>query len=201
MAKSSDPAAAHLPRATELAHSLVSPFLQPGDLAVDATAGNGHDTSFLAERVGTGGLVIAIDLQEIAIESCRRRCSVHENVSYHVGGHEEIESLVPQSPQAILFNLGYLPSGDKSIITSPRTTIPALDASLRILNTGGILSVAVYSGHAGGAEEANAVSSWAKNLPSRTFLVSRHDFLNQEKTPPFLIAIEKRENASSTSEE
>ena len=39
-------------RPTTLAHRQVAAVLREGDLAIDATAGNGHDTVFLAERVG-----------------------------------------------------------------------------------------------------------------------------------------------------
>lgn len=37
-----------------------------GDIVVDATMGNGHDTQFLAELVGENGHVYAFDIQESA---------------------------------------------------------------------------------------------------------------------------------------
>ena len=48
-------------------------FLLPGDTAVDATMGNGHDTQFLCELVGESGHVFAFDIQEQAVENTRRR--------------------------------------------------------------------------------------------------------------------------------
>src|SRR5580698_1068537 len=50
-------------RLTELAHAAVRAVLQPGEAAVDATAGNGHDSRFLCECVGPGGRVFAFDIQ------------------------------------------------------------------------------------------------------------------------------------------
>ncbi len=37
-----------------------------GDIVIDATMGNGHDTQFLAELVGENGHVYAFDIQESA---------------------------------------------------------------------------------------------------------------------------------------
>ncbi len=45
---------------TRLAHELLRAQLCPGDIAIDATAGNGHDTLFLAQAVGLCGKVAAV---------------------------------------------------------------------------------------------------------------------------------------------
>lgn len=50
----------------------------------------------------------------------------------------------------VAFNLGYLPGGDKTIITKPETTLPALEAAKGILMPGGLISLVVYVGHPGG---------------------------------------------------
>lgn len=42
-------------------------------LAVDATAGNGHDTLFLAQLLGQGGQVAAFDIQPQALEKTAER--------------------------------------------------------------------------------------------------------------------------------
>lgn len=41
--------------------------VKPGDLCVDATAGTGQDTVFLARLVGERGQVLAYDIQEEAL--------------------------------------------------------------------------------------------------------------------------------------
>lgn len=50
----------------------------------------------------------------------------------------------------IAFNLGYLPGGDKGMITRSETTLLALEAAKRILMPGGLISLVVYVGHPGG---------------------------------------------------
>lgn len=50
----------------------------------------------------------------------------------------------------IAFNLGYLPGGDKTVITTSKTTLLALEAAERILMPGGLISMVVYIGHPGG---------------------------------------------------
>ena len=61
-----------------MAHALWRAVARKGDLAVDATAGNGWDTAALAELVlgddgEDPGVVLAFDVQARALESTRRR--------------------------------------------------------------------------------------------------------------------------------
>lgn len=50
----------------------------------------------------------------------------------------------------IAFNLGYLPGGDKTLITEPQITLEALNVAKDILMPGGLISLVVYVGHPGG---------------------------------------------------
>jgi hypothetical protein len=53
--------ASFMPRATPvIARRQV---LRPGDTAVDATCGNGHDSLFMAQCIGPSGRLHAVDLQ------------------------------------------------------------------------------------------------------------------------------------------
>lgn len=93
---------------------------------------------------------------------------------------------------AIMFNLGYLPGGDHSVITKPDSTLPALDAALQLLKKGGLISIMVYRGHEGGLVEAERVKAWATQLPQQSYQVLKYEFINQINTPPFLIAIKSK---------
>ena len=134
-----------------------------GDLAIDATAGNGRDVAFLAEHVGSSGMVYAFDLQKDAIEATRKLLSEKEleNVELHQCGHERMDERLPLEilgqVTAVTFNLGYLPGGDKSIVTQTPTTLLALRAAIDMLRPGGLLAVVAYRGHPGGSEECDAV--------------------------------------------
>ncbi len=151
---------------TVLAHQLVQSYLKAGDIAVDATTGNGHDTLFLAKLVGATGRVFSVDLQRAACDATEKRLTDAgvENVTLFCGNHAEIASMLPADllghVSVVVFNLGYLPGGDKQIITTTDGTIAALNGSLALLKSGGVICVAAYRGHPGGAEEAVAVEHW-----------------------------------------
>lgn len=122
--------------------------------------------------------------------------SLAERVQLFLAGHEHMEERVPESAHgkvaATMFNLGYLPGGDHSVITHSQSTIPALAAALRLLRTGGVLTVVVYPGHPGGDEEAAAVADWCASLPQSAAQVLVYRFANARNNPPYLIAIEKK---------
>ena len=54
-------------------HLYVKKIVQPGDVVIDATTGNGYDTCFLANLVGKNGLVFGFDIQEQAIDNTLAR--------------------------------------------------------------------------------------------------------------------------------
>jgi tRNA A58 N-methylase Trm61 len=77
----------------ELAHASVQRAVKPGSVAVDATAGNGNDTLFLAGLVGTSGLVLAFDIQPEALEKTRavlENAKLAARVRLFLTGHENI---------------------------------------------------------------------------------------------------------------
>ena len=90
-----------------------------------------------------------------------------------------------------MFNLGYRPNADKSIITTEQTTIPALSSALQLLKPGGLISIMCYPGHAGGDIESEAVSQWAENLPRENYRAASYGLHNAPNNPPFLLLVEK----------
>jgi 16S rRNA C1402 N4-methylase RsmH len=155
----------------EQVHHYLETVLRPGDIAVDATVGNGHDTLFLARLVGEQGRVYGFDIQQQALDAATRRLQeqqVLQQVELHQTGHEHLTERLPADTRgrikAVMFNLGYLPSGDKAITTRPNTTLKALECILEWLAPDGVVSVLAYTGHPGGREEAERVKSWAAEL-------------------------------------
>ncbi len=156
---------------TRIAHEALAQHLRDGDLAVDATVGNGHDTLFLAQQVGPSGRVIGFDVQGAALEAARRRlddAGLLPGVTLYQLGHEQLAETLPAAwhgrVAAMTFNLGYLPGGDKGLITRAATTLPALRQALALLGQGGLLSLLVYRGHRGADDEAGAVAEWVSDL-------------------------------------
>ena len=159
---------------TKLAHSIVRRAMRTGDTVVDATAGNGYDTVFLAACTGPSGHVHAIDIQPDAIQSTRSRLESESiaNVTLHQDDHSRVLKSMQESSQvvgAIMFNLGYLPGGDKQRTTSAATTTEAIAAGVSLLKAGGVMTVIAYRGHSGGQEEARAVEEWSQHHQATSF--------------------------------
>lgn len=186
-----------LATALHYSHTLLKEVLQPGDIAVDATMGNGHDTCFLAELVGRTGHVYAFDLQDQALENTATRLAVAgltNRVALIHGGHETLSQYIPETQpiKAAIFNLGYLPQSDKSVITLPATTRQALDALLLRLAPRGRIVLVCYYGHAGGPEELASVRAYCEALPQEQYNVLNYQFINQKNQPPILFCIESK---------
>lgn len=181
-------------RMTNIAHLLLGGRIEEGDTVVDATAGNGGDTVFLAQKVGDTGQVHAFDIQQQAIANTRKQLARHRlshRVVLHHGSHTAITHM--NTPiKAVVFNLGYLPGSDKRIVTQPETTCEAISAALSLLQPGGIIVIVLYRGHVGGEQEAAAVEKFVSQLSTPSYVVSRYEHLNVANVPPYVLAIEKR---------
>ncbi|MDO7907441.1 class I SAM-dependent methyltransferase [Paenibacillus sp. JX-17] len=184
------------------AHKLISERVQPGDIVVDATAGTGADTLFLALAAGRRGKVFSFDIQPEALALTRERLArenkgtLAEAVLLH-SGHEYMLEVLPAETHgkiaAVMFNLGYLPSAvaDSSVITRTPSTLEALEAAMQVLRPKGIITAVVYPGHPGGSEEAAAVERWASSLPSHAGQAVIYRQI-QRATAPYVIAVERK---------
>ena len=178
-------------RPLEMAHDFLAQVITQEDIVVDATMGNGHDTLFLAKLAKQ---VYAFDIQEQALEKTSQRLQEAglTNAELILQGHETVDQFVGEVKAAI-FNLGYLPSADKSIITQPQTTIEALEKLCHLLVKGGRIAIMIYYGHEGGDIEKDAVMDFVSHLPQQEYTSTIYRTLNQINNPPFLVMIEKLE--------
>ncbi|WP_339251091.1 class I SAM-dependent methyltransferase [Sporosarcina sp. FSL W8-0480] len=182
-----------LHRVLPFSKRLISDTVLPGETVVDATAGNGNDTLFLAEQVGAEGKVFAFDIQEAALVATAERLGdLTERVTLILDSHANVDQYVNEPIGGAMFNLGYLPyADDKTIVTKPDSTITAIHKLLGMLKKGGIITISVYDGHDGGKEERDALLEYVKTLHQADVHVIRYELLNQRNNPPFLVAIEK----------
>lgn len=147
--------------------------------AVDATAGNGNDTLFLAKLVGENGRVAAFDVQEEAIAATRKRLEQNRifNADLFLRGHEKMAQTLPENWRgnigAVFFNLGYLPRSNHAITTSASTTLPALNAAWEWLAPDGFISLTIYTRHSGGFDESLQVNAWLETMRSRAKIFTR----------------------------
>lgn len=185
-------------RVTERAQALASEVLNSGDIAIDATAGKGRDTAFLAQTVGTSGWVHSFDIQPEAINSTRNLLEASgliNRVTLHERSHAELAESLPESHRGkiavALFNLGYLPGSDQKIITQPESTAIALHAALAELKSGGRLICVAYTGHAGGKEESDVVQTFAESAENAGHTVEKMGYaIHQPK--PWILVVTKR---------
>lgn len=188
-----------LDRILPFAKKLLEKAVTSGDVVVDATLGNGHDTLFLANLVGENGRVYGFDVQEDAIRTSTeklRQNGITDRVTIFHSGHELLSNLIPVEHHgeisAAIFNLGYLPGSDKSIVTKPETTISAIEQLLEIMTPEGIIILVIYHGHDEGALERDALLSYCQEIDQKKAHVLQYRFMNQQNNPPFIVAIEKR---------
>ena len=177
---------------TEIVHDLVRPHLRPGDTALDGTAGNGHDALFLARCVGPAGRVFAWDLQPLAIDRTATLLAKHGVtwVESILGDHADLDRTSVSPPlSAAMFNLGYLPASDRSIVTSAASSVRAIRAALGFLRPGGIATVLAYTGHPGGAEEAEAIRDLLTSQPSAEYEFREVTIPAGRTAPPKLFAL------------
>lgn len=185
-------------RVIPYSHQLLKETVQPGDIVVDATIGNGHDTLLLSELVGETGFVYGFDIQQAALAQTKARLAAHHQPSRTLilDSHARLEAhLKPEHAhniKAAIFNLGYLPGSDKSIITTPDSTITAVKTLIDHLTVDGIIILVVYHGHPGGDIERDTLTTYLSQLDQKSFDVLRYGFINQQNHPPFILAIKKK---------
>jgi predicted methyltransferase len=187
-----------LDRILPFARKLLKTAVKEGDIAVDATMGNGHDTVLLAELVGEEGHVYAFDIQSQALTTTQEQLQKHQlesRVTLFHQSHSELNQVIPVSSRKLtgaIFNLGYLPGGDKSIVTTSPSTISAVEQLLELMEPEGIIVLVIYHGHPEGALERDTLLEYVTGLDQQKAHVLQYKFMNQQNNPPFIIAIEKR---------
>ena len=179
------------PRPTQLAQMVLRELIREGDVVIDATAGNGHDTVFLAECIGEKGRVLAFDVQESAIESARTRvltAGFDSRVEFHRTSHARMsEHAEAGTISAVMFNLGYLPGEDHELTTMAPETLTGLEVAAGLLKSGGLLSVVCYPGHPEGETEAAAVEAEMTGLIEQGWRLAKYGMLGTRRPAPFLI--------------
>ena len=164
--------------------------INTNDIVVDMTIGNGHDTLFLAKLV-ENGYVFGFDIQSSAINTTDILLKQNNinNYQLFLESHENIDNTLKdynKKISLILFNLGYLPGGNKFIMTNHESTLNAIINGLKMLKEHGIMLIVFYP-HEEGVKEANYVKDYLK-----TNNIDYNDYHNTNNTyAPYLVTIKK----------
>ncbi|AMC94640.1 SAM-dependent methyltransferase [Erysipelothrix larvae] len=141
-------------------HQWIEKRLDPTkSVVIDMTCGNGHDTLFLAQHCYH---VYAIDIQAQAIENTKKRTRDFKNITTILKDHSTLDFHEFGPIDGAIYNLGYLPGGDKSIITTKETTLQSLHALVSVVTS--FLVITCYPRHDGGSEETHAVQNFIHSL-------------------------------------
>lgn len=181
-------------KTTSLAKEIWNSYLHDGCIAVDATVGNGNDTLYLAERCK---YVYGFDIQQEAIDNTRDLLvkNGYSNFELFQRSHAEMDQWVKEKVDLIVFNLGYLPDGVKSVTTETETTLKAVEKSLELLRKDGLLSIMIYWGHEEGKKEREALLEYACKLDSKIFHCVYLNTLNQRNNPPEILLITRKKES------
>ncbi|MBE6574142.1 MAG: hypothetical protein E7652_07095 [Ruminococcaceae bacterium] len=172
------------------------PHIKQGDTVADFTMGNGHDTLWLSQQVGEKGKVYAFDIQAQAVESTSKileESGAPKNYILIHDSHANAKEHIKEKIKAGVFNLGYLPGGDKSITTKRDSTLLAVEAAIDLLDADGIVLIAVYPGHDEGTVEGNLLYEMLSQISRFKLCISQFKIINSP-TSPFFYMIESKEN-------
>ncbi len=170
-----------------ISHYIIKEFLENKDVAIDATLGNGYDTDFLSENFKE---VYSFEIQKCACENYVKR--KNKNVNVINESHDLLKKYVSTNVDCIMYNLGFLPGGNKEVTTKHETSLKSIKEGIELLRSGGIITICLYRGHDEGKEEERIIMPYIKSLSKAQFGVMYHSFLNRSKDAPILIAIEKK---------
>lgn len=181
---------------TEFVHHFLETHVKRGDVCIDATMGNGNDTLKLCELVGEQGKVYAFDIQAQALENTKKLLEDQKVIhiaSLILDSHTHMLHHIKE-PQVdcIVFNFGYLPSGDHTLSTKSNTSIEAILQGLSLLKKGGLMSLCIYSGGDSGFEERDALLEFLKHLDAKKYLVILSSYYNRPNNPPIPVMVIKR---------
>lgn len=173
---------------SKISHYIIDQFLENKNIAIDATLGNGYDTDFLSKKFTK---VYSFEIQE---EACRNYSErKNKNVIVINNSHHLLKRYITEeSVDCIMYNLGFLPGGNKEITTMSETSLSSIIEGLKLLNHGGLMTICLYRGHDEGKEEGNVIIPYLKELPKSKFGVMYHEFLNRSEDAPILIVIERK---------
>ncbi len=138
----------------------------------------------MAELVGPEGKVIALDIQEEALERTRAHLGpLASRVELCHQSHEELPQ-IQVNISLVVYNLGYLPGGDKSITTQAPSTLASLKKFLTIAPA---VSVTCYPGHPEGAREEQELIKFFTSLSPTEWTVCHHRWINRPLSPTLFI--------------
>ncbi|EDS72719.1 methyltransferase domain-containing protein [Anaerofustis stercorihominis] len=178
---------------TEITNVIIDNKVVSGNIVLDMTMGNGNDTLYLSKKVGEKGKVYAFDIQSQAVKNTKKLLDENRinNAVLINDSHENVLNYVTDKVDFAVYNLGYLPGGDKKIVTKSSSSVKSIEYVLTVLNNDGIIVICAYVGHEGGMEEYKDILSFVSSLSKSNFNVTKLEHTNRKPVSPKMIIIER----------
>lgn len=159
---------------------------------VDFTMGKGRDTLFLSSLC-PNGRVFSFDIQPSAIIATKELLAQNNvtNATLILDSHDNFLNYVSEQIDGGLFNLGFLPGGDRSITTRSGSTLSAVKLAMHSLKPKGAIGVAVYPGHEEGRLEGESLQRYFSTVDKKFYDIFIYRLLNVSNSP-YMMIIERR---------
>lgn len=161
-------------------------------IVLDMTCGKGYDSKFILDNLNPKKLY-AFDIQELAREKTKETLGdFPENFNFILDSHKNLDLYVKEKIDLAIFNLGYLPSSDKTITTNYKEVIEAIKKILDLAQKGTLIVITLYPGHMEGKEESIHIEEYLTEISQKEYSILKYSFINQKNNPPYVIKITKK---------
>lgn len=158
--------------------------------AADLTVGAGNDSLYILENTKVERLY-GFDIQKESQEKSKELIGDNPRFIFNLASHDKIDQYVKENLDLAIYNLGYLPGGNKEITTQYQTTIKSLEKTLGLLNKGGSIILTIYPGHPAGKVESEKIEVYLVGLDQKKYEIIKITYPTRPKKPPYIILIEK----------
>lgn len=157
-------------------------------IAADMTVGKGNDSKYILENTGVERLY-GFDIQKESQEAARDLIGEDNRFIFHLESHEQVDEYIKEGLDLVVYNLGYLPGGDKEITTSHKSTIKSLEKTLKLMRENGLIILTIYPGHPAGKVESEELEKYLDKLDSKKYAVMKLSYQNRPNNPPYIMVI------------
>ena len=159
-------------------------------VAADMTVGAGNDSLYILENTKVERLY-GFDIQKEAEIKAKKLIGEDLRFIFNLASHDQIDEYIKENLDLAIYNLGYLPGGNKEITTKYQSTIKSLEKTLDLLNKEGMIILTIYPGHPAGKIESEKIEAYLKDLDQKKYEIIKITYPTRPKNPPYIIVIQK----------
>lgn len=160
-------------------------------IAVDMTVGRGNDSKYILDNTEVEKLY-GFDIQKEAADAAKNLIGKDNRFIFHLQSHEKVDQIIKEGLDLVIYNLGYLPGGNKEVTTDYKSTIKSLEKTLGLMNAGGLIILTIYPGHPAGKIESEKIEKYLANIDPKKYAVMKLAYQNRPNNPPYIVMIQNK---------